>query len=243
MEGREANMTSWCKVAADLDCHPKIRKAGRDGREVFLFILRRNSLGNYEGRLPIVMVDPDYLADQLMMSADTARNGIVTACNAGLLRVTERHVVISGWEFEWSKSSMTNAERQARHREKLRADVELPANSNGQSREVTSVTEDKNRLDKKRERDASPPAPRAHTLPDDWKPTDCEANRKEESKARSRGVDLDAELESMRDWSKGAGSKGKKSDWDATWRNWTRRANVDRRQQSLNTELRVSKEL
>lgn len=34
---------SWCKVASDLDSDPKIRRAGRLGREVFLFVLRRNA--------------------------------------------------------------------------------------------------------------------------------------------------------------------------------------------------------
>ncbi len=141
-------MTSWCKVAADLDFHPKIRKAGRDGREVFLFILRRNAQGDYEGRLPVINVDLNYLSEQLMMDEVTARNGLSRACDAGLLSVTERFVVVKGWETEWSKKSMGNAERQARHRQKLKDAAELEINSNGLSHEVTSVTEDQSRSEK-----------------------------------------------------------------------------------------------
>jgi hypothetical protein len=43
-----------------------------------------------------------------------------------------------------------------------------------------------------------------------------------EARAKSRGVDLREELRSMRDWAKGNAER--KADWDATWRNWIRRA-------------------
>ncbi len=237
-------MTSWCKVAADLDCHPKIRKAGRDGREVFLFILRRNAMGDYEGRLPVLNVDPDYLADQLMMDEVTVRNGLSRACNAGLLRVTDRHVLINGWESEWSKTAMSVAERQARHRKKLKEEEELAANSNGASRDVTGVTVEESRLDKKRiEESVRAASPRNHTIPDSWKPSDSEQNRKAEATAKARGVNLETELERMRDWSKGSGSKGKKADWDATWRNWTRsanRTNGNQQESGLDAALRIA---
>lgn len=72
----------------------------------------------------------------------------------------------------------------------------------------------------------TPPAAAArnHALPDGWKPSDSEANRIAEASARSRGVDLVLEMERMRDWSRANGSRGKKTDWDATWRNWMRSA-------------------
>ena len=61
-----------------------------------------------------------------------------------------------------------------------------------------------------------------HALPDDWSPDRSEANLTAEATARSRGIDLDQQLASLRDWARG--NNAKKVDWNATWRNWTRNA-------------------
>lgn len=73
-----------------------------------------------------------------------------------------------------------------------------------------------------------------------------EANRRAVAKAQARGVDVSAELEGMRDWSLGAGSKGKKADWQATARNFLRSARVNRANpqwQKAQTEIRQIKRL
>jgi len=57
-------------------------------------------------------------------------------------------------------------------------------------------------------------------LPADWTPARSEVNIEAERVAAARGVDIQAELKSMRDWATANASK--KVDWDATWRNWTR---------------------
>lgn len=60
-------------------------------------------------------------------------------------------------------------------------------------------------------------------LPDGWTPTRTPGNQKAE-----QGHDqawLDRELERFRDyWSAVSGQRGRKLDWDATWRNWLRNA-------------------
>lgn len=75
-------------------------------------------------------------------------------------------------------------------------------------------------------RTPSPPArsksDRGSKLPEDWLPSRCEANVAAEQAATARGVDLKLELSKLRDWAKGGNEK--KSDWEATWRNWTRNA-------------------
>ena len=90
----------------------------------------------------------------------------------------------------------------------------------------------------------SPPAQRKHAdaqrthsgcrLPDDWTP--------DVVFAASNGMsDLDAltEAERFRDyWRSVAGAKGRKSDWQATWRNWIRRA-VEQRPLSRTTPDRA----
>jgi uncharacterized phage protein (TIGR02220 family) len=112
---------SWCKVASNLDSHPKIRKAGRNGREVFLFALRRNAepgraVTGVTGILPAVTFESWYLADQLMMSEAEATEGFERCLKAGLLTKDGEAVRIGGWDDdEWGRP-FTNAERQQRHR-------------------------------------------------------------------------------------------------------------------------------
>ena len=64
---------------------------------------------------------------------------------------------------------------------------------------------------------------RGRRLPDGWAPTRTPGNLGMEA-----GHDpawLERELDRFRDyWAAQPGAKGRKSDWDATWRNWLRRA-------------------
>lgn len=108
----------FAKIDAGLDAHPKVRRAGRDGREVFLFLLRKNAMADFNGRIPSSHLDPWYLADQLMMSEEEARNGLSRAVTAGLIVESEGHCVILGWDDEWAKRPLTNLERQHRFRAK-----------------------------------------------------------------------------------------------------------------------------
>jgi hypothetical protein len=75
--------------------------------------------------------------------------------------------------------------------------------------------------------------PRKHALPDGWTPERSEANLKAEAAARDRGISVREEWLKFVDWTKS--NNAKKTDWDATWRNWTRNAkpnNTNRQQQS-----------
>ena len=80
---------------------------------------------------------------------------------------------------------------------------------------------------------ATPPKePRGHRLPDDWTPTDCDANVRAASGQTTEWIN--SEFEKFHDyWLAISGAKGRKVDWDATWRNWIRRAiETDKRRQS-----------
>jgi hypothetical protein len=228
---------SWCKVDATLDSHPKIRKAGRDGREVFLFVLRRNALGDHEGRLPVSSVDLEYLADQLMADSESVRHGLSRAVTAGLLRVTETHVVISGWEHEWSKTSMTDAERQQRRRDKLKRESDLPTIRHEPSRTVTTVTEDQIRSDQIRvEEIGIPPlAPLARRrsptspLSTEWKPT-----LEHLELARERGVDLETQARAFRAHAEANDRRCVR--WNAAFTQWLLKAYPDRKPTSGRVE-------
>lgn len=67
-------------------------------------------------------------------------------------------------------------------------------------------------------------APSGTRLPPDWQPSaeDLEFARRERP-----DLDIAAEADKFRDyWHGCAGSKGRKADWPATWRNWIRRADA-----------------
>lgn len=148
----------FAKMDINLDSHPKIRKAGRDGREVFLFVLRKNAALGRGGKIPASYVEPFYLAEQLMVTESEARSGLSRCVTADLLFVTGLEVEISGWDEEWGGRALSDAERKARQRKKAKES----GTSNTESRDVTigheadrddrdSHVEEKRREEKKRE--------------------------------------------------------------------------------------------
>lgn len=126
----------WCKVASNLDSHPKIRKGGRNAREVFLFALRRNAdpTNPVPGYLPEGILDPWFIADQLMMTEAEAADGIARAESAQLIAREGRGWRIIGWEDEWGKRPATGAERTRKWREGL--------SPKPTSQDVTPITSD-----------------------------------------------------------------------------------------------------
>jgi len=113
----------FAKMSGTLDSNRKIRKAGRNGRDVFLWVLRQVALRDSDGSIPTDDVtDFGYVSEQLMCSAAEAEEGFKSAVAAGLLFVTDSVTRIVGWDDDWGRRPMSNAERQARHRAKSRGD-------------------------------------------------------------------------------------------------------------------------
>lgn len=104
---------AYCQVDAHLDTNPKIRRAGRDGRDVFEFLLRRVAIGCTAGTVPIRYIEPWYLADILMMSEDEAKAGTSRAVTAGLIEIDVENSVINivGWTEEWGRRPKEGKER------------------------------------------------------------------------------------------------------------------------------------
>ena len=160
----------FAKIAADLDSHPKIRRAGRDGREVFLFVLRKNALADFNGQIPASHLEPWYLADQLMVTEDDARNGLSRCVTAGLLTESGGRYSISGWDDEWAKRPLSNAERQQKFRashpnqtanrepEKLSNEASVTKNGSNESNALDKKRRDKKRSEKKKDVPAPPDA-------------------------------------------------------------------------------------
>jgi hypothetical protein len=84
-------------------------------------VLRRHRIaGEGQGGLSRANVDAEFLADQLMMPAKEAQQGLERAIAAGLLAVDAERVVIVGWAEEWGRQPLTEAERKSRQRARQR---------------------------------------------------------------------------------------------------------------------------
>ena len=151
----------YCQIDAHLDSNPKIRKAGRDARDIFEFILRRTAIARTEGTVPISYIDPEYLADQLMMTCDEARHGTSRASQAKLIEVDHEGglVRVVGWSAEWSRRPKDGRERTAAWRAK-QAELQGAGDGGDEVRhtpsQVTGGDESDAREEKRREESKSP---------------------------------------------------------------------------------------
>lgn len=113
--------TTWyAKIDCNFHSNRKARKAGRIGREVFVFILCVNSS---KGALGVIAEDDlelEYVAEQLQMSVEEVRDGIAACQHAGLIEIQEGLVSISGWDEHYGKAPLGTAEKQKRYRERLK---------------------------------------------------------------------------------------------------------------------------
>lgn len=106
----------FAQLDHDLHNNPKVRKAGRDGRDVFVFVLCKNASRGHLGYIPVRYLEVDYLADQLGCSEAEAKNGIARAIKAHLIAIEGDAVTLVGWSDEYSRGPMSVAERQRRSR-------------------------------------------------------------------------------------------------------------------------------
>lgn len=112
-------MSNWAKMADDLDRNRKIRKGGRNAREVFLWVLRKVASSNTSGWIKAEDFDDlEYLADELMAPVTDVTDGVTRCIEVGLLVRDEDKVCISGWSGHWAvRKPLSNGERQQRHRD------------------------------------------------------------------------------------------------------------------------------
>lgn len=115
---------TWAKIAANLHRNPKIRKAGRDARDVFTLMLLVNSDLKADGEFSDLYADPDYMADTLQCTVEEAERGLKRCETFHLLQVTpatedESGVVrILGWDDEWRIATSTDRVRKHRAKKK-----------------------------------------------------------------------------------------------------------------------------
>ena len=119
-----------------------------------------------------------------------------------------------------AKRRCTDAQRKANVRNVSASDADKQQTESGQKTPNLGAREEKRREEEKTEEAPSAKSPRGTalpetwTLPDDWK-TWAEKERPD--------VDPQTAADSFRDfWIAKPGKEGRKTDWQATWRNWVR---------------------
>jgi hypothetical protein len=125
------------------------------------------------------------------------------------------------------RNSVESAEekRKRKDRERKRLSKEIPGNSteiprNAENAPLSSSLPVSSNQESKKE--SKREANRGSRLPDDWQPSPEDRDAAIAALGAGRAAD---ELAKFRDhWKAQPGSKGVKSDWQATWRNWYRRA-------------------
>ena len=111
--------TTWyAKIDCNFHSNRKAIKAGRLGREVFVFVLCLNAQRGGKGQIPAGDLEPWYVAEILQMSEHEASEGIRNCISAGLFEIWDGIVHLVGWTDEWAKRPMTPAERMSKHRAK-----------------------------------------------------------------------------------------------------------------------------
>lgn len=112
----------FAKVDAGLHRHPKVRRAGRNGREVFVFLLCTNADRGSTGVVPAAYAEPWFLADALQITEAEALEGLERAVAAGLVaRTPDGSVSFGGWDDEeWGRGSGSMTERERKSIQRLK---------------------------------------------------------------------------------------------------------------------------
>jgi hypothetical protein len=116
-------MDWWIKLAANIHSNPKVRAAGRNGREVFLLLLCLNGRPELrQGLVPAKHARPRLMADQLQCTVDDINQGLGACADleVGLIEIQDNgDVRILGWSEDWKPRASTGAERTAAYRVRL----------------------------------------------------------------------------------------------------------------------------
>lgn len=113
--------TTWyAKIDCNFHANRKALKAGRLGREVYVFVLCVNAQKGSVGILSVDDLELWYLAQQLQMTEAEAREGIDLCVRAELLTIEDGIVSIRGWTEDYAKSPLRSAEKQKQYRDRLK---------------------------------------------------------------------------------------------------------------------------
>jgi len=191
-------MARWFRMYAEMLDNPKVQRLSPELFRLWVNILAVTC--RYDGRLPDNGVD---IAFALRVPEAEIDDILDELKIFGLLDETDEGFTPHNWHVRQYQSDVST-ERVKRFRKRLETVSVTPPE-----------TETETETDKK-ERKKEPRAPRARSskasIPEGWRPSS-------EVRLTLQG---ETELEKMRDWAKSNAIL--KADWEATWRNWMRRA-------------------
>lgn len=195
-------MSRWFRFYAEAMRNPKVMRLADNDFRLWVRLLAVAS--ENDGRLPPI-------ADlKLLLSArlDRLAAGLQRLINAGLIDVAGPGYEPHNWE-KFQYKSDTSTPRVTLHRAKRNVTV-TPPETEADTEEIAnaiSIRQDK------------PAKKRGCRLSVDWQPMPLPPDI-----AASPDL-IGRELARFRDyWASAPGAKGVKLDWDATWRNWMRKA-------------------
>jgi len=143
------------------------------------------------------------------------------------LAVSTAETVAAAADCPRNSADISAERRREKDRLRKQRNRDIPQNSADvcgipQNSINASLSKERKKEEGKEEREARPRNVRGHRLPDDWRPT---APDLATALALIGAHRTEAELAKFADhWKQQPGSRGVKLDWNATWRNWARRA-------------------
>jgi len=237
----------WCRLWHEMPNDPKWRviahRSGRPISEVIaVFVtMMANASDNAEARGRL----RNFSAEDVGAALDIEEQAVEDICKAMQGKVLDGDALM-GWAKRQPKREDGAAERAKAWRERNRTQanaIERPREEKSREEEKREEREEAplelpsesaltgvslafiagNSPDEPKERRTGKLGGRTMRIPDDWKPSQELAQfALEHCMTRA---EIDHEAEKFLDYWKGKGGKdGCKADWDATWRNWIRRA-------------------
>lgn len=194
----------FAKLDPGFFSNPKVLKAGRDGRDVFLHVICVNASRGAPGWIPSRHIEPWVLRRELDMTEEQAVTAVTRAVGAELIRIDTDRVEIVGWEEEWGRRALTDAERQKNRRARVKSHESgvtesRPGHAVTDQRRSEEIRE-RGSLSVSRETPSAARGARQQPIPAAWQPTTAAADF-----ARERRLDVKHEAEQFRLWAKADG--------------------------------------
>lgn len=240
----------WFRIYTEALQDRKLRRLPPAQRWVWIAVLSLSCQSPRRGRLLLAEGEPatiDDVADEAAVPKAQARQAMAAFERLGMVATDEDAWIVPKWDKrQWESDNST--ERVQRHRNGQRNNDETlhregmersasraPTTESeseseaegGSTRAGQGEREGEQRSDTSR---GKPRSDRATRIPDGWTPA---AEEQLQTEAQAADVDLHRELERFRDyWQAQGGQRGRRVDWQATWRNWLRKAIDDKPQRN-----------
>jgi hypothetical protein len=213
----------WVRLWLDMPNDPKWRTIARASKQtissviaVYVHMMTDAANANERGR---TQVNNEDIASALDMEIDDV---------AAIRQAMQGRVIdgetLTGWDKRQPAREDNSAERSKVWREQKKASAETERNRTQPNATERQIREEEIREEKKEKTKEMSPQ-RGSRLPADWIPS---AEHVSWAKEKRPDLNVDDESDGFRDyWTAKPGQGGVKTNWDATWRNWIRKANVN----------------